>query len=182
MEWRAVFLCYAFSMVSFSEPAGLLSRPRLKRLHEVQAECYRLLQLLIPDDFSFHDYLKSRVVGSQLLRLQILERHAYTTFFRLTYEFPPQLEQRYAPDAHIRFYHDARLAEATSFNCVQACTRDTHPAYPARQMMQRAWRRNRALERWLDYLLKQGHSVLTMRPARNPIANPALEKSLVTVG
>ena len=169
-------------MVSFSQPNGLHTRPRLKRLHEVQAEIFRQLQLLIPDEFSFHDYLKSCVAGSHLLRLQVLERHPYTTFFRLTYEFSADAERRYAPDAHIRFYHDARMAEATSFDCVQACIRDTHPAYPARQMMQRAWRRNRALERWLDYLLKQGHSMVTMRPARHSMTRAATSKSLVTVG
>lgn len=167
-------------MVSFSQPDGLLTRPKLTRLHEVQAEIYRLLQLLIPDEFSFHDYLKSRVAGSHLLRLQVLERHAYTTFFRLTYEFSGAVERHFAPDAHIRFYHDARMAEATSFDCVQACSRDTHPAYPSRQMLQRAWRRNRALERWLDYLLKQGHSMVTMRPARRSITDLTGTKSLIT--
>ena len=169
-------------MVSFSQPCGLQSRPRLKRLHDVQAEIYRQLQLLIPDDFAFTDFLKSRVAGSPLLRLQVLERHNYTTFFRLTYDFAPDFENRYAPDAHIRFYHDARMAEATSFDCVQACSRDTHPAYPARQMMQRAWRKNRALERWLDYLLKQGHSMITMCPARQAMAQTTPRKTLVTAG
>lgn len=169
-------------MVSFSQPCGLQTRPKLKRLHDVQVEIYNLLQLLIPDDFAFNDYLKSRVAGSPLLRLQVLERHPYTTFFRLTYEFTTDTENRYEPDAHIRFYHDARMAEATSFDCNQACARDTHPAYPARQMMQRAWRKNRALERWLDYLLKQGHSVSTMRPARQAMPQVKRTKSLVTVG
>jgi len=174
-------LCYAFPMVSFSQPNGLQTQPRFKRLQDVQGEIYRQLQLLIPDEFSFHDYLKSRVPGSPLLRMQVLERHAYTTFMRLTYEFPADMKPRYAPDAHIRFYHDARLAEATSFDCVQACNRDTHPAYPARQMMQRTWRKNRALERWLDYLLKQGHSMVTMRPAKRPITQTEALESLVSV-
>jgi hypothetical protein len=49
-------------------------------------------------------------------------------------------------------------------------------------MMQRAWSKNRALERWLDYLLKQGHSVDTMCPARQAMPQPAWVKSLVTVG
>jgi hypothetical protein len=55
-------------MVSFHQPNGLLTRPRLSRLHEVQAENFCLLQLLIPDDFAFTDFLKSRVPGSPLLR------------------------------------------------------------------------------------------------------------------
>ena len=118
-------------MVSFRQNNGLNTRPRLIRLQEVQTEIYRLMQLLIPDAFSFHDNLKSQVPGSHTLRMQVLERHPYTTFFRLTYEFSTESVEHYAPDAHIRFYHDARLAEATSFDCVQACVRDTHPAYPA---------------------------------------------------
>ena len=168
-------------MVSFSQPNGLKTRPKLKNLHDVQAEIYRLLQLLLPDEFAFHDYLKSCVTGSPMLRLQVLERHAYTSFFRLTYEFPADQDTRYAPNAHIRFYHDARMAEATSFNCAQGCLRDTHPAYPPHQMMQRAWRKNRALERWLDYILKQGHSLTTMQPARRPMEETARVKSLVSV-
>ena len=169
-------------MVSFSELNGLRTRPQLRNLQDVQEEIYRQLQLLIPDEFPFHDSLKSTVAGSPLLRMQVIERHAYTTFFRLTYEFSADMETRFAPNAHIRFYHDAKLAEATSFDLAQACLRDTHPAYPARQMIQRAWRKNRALERWLDYLLKQGHSVVTMRPAGRV---EGMEKGLalpVTVG
>ena len=30
-------------------------------------------------------------------------------------------------------------------------------SYPVKQLLQQAWRRNRALDRWLDYLLRQGH-------------------------
>ncbi len=169
-------------MVSFHQPNGLKTRPRLSRLHEVQAEIYSLLQLLIPDEFAFTDFLKSRVPGSPLLRLQILERHRYTSFMRLTYDFSENCETRFAPDAHIRLYHDARMAEVTAFDCVQACSRDTHPAYPARQMMHRAFRKNRALERWLDYLLKQGHSVATMQPGRHAMKQSEPVRTTVTAG
>ncbi|MEE8494996.1 MAG: DUF1249 domain-containing protein [Xanthomonadales bacterium] len=159
-----------FYMVSFSQPNGLRKRPELKKLQDVQEEIYRQLYLLIPDEFAFHDSLLSRVAGSPILRLEILERHKYTTFLRLTYEFREGPDRTYAPDAHIRFYHDARVAEATSFNVQQGCTRTAHPAYPPRQLLQQTWRRNRALDRWLDYLLKQGHSVVTMKPARHSIS------------
>lgn len=152
-------------MVSFCQPNGLRKQPALKRLHEVQEEIYRQLHLLLPDDFAFHDSMRSRVAGSPDLRLEVLERHPYTTFFRLTYEFGEGEERSYAPDAHIRFYHDAHIAEATSFNVAQGCSRTAHPSYPVKQLMQQAWRRNRALDRWLDYLLRQGHSVATMKAA-----------------
>jgi uncharacterized protein YqiB (DUF1249 family) len=155
-----------FCMVSFSQPNGLRKQPELKRLQDVQEEIYRQLHLLIPDQIAFHDSLVSRVPGSPILRLEVLERHRYTTFFRLTYEFRQGKLSSYAPDAHIRFYHDAHVAEVTSFNSGQGCTRTAHPAYPPQQLLQQAWRRNRALDRWLDYLLAQGHSVITMKVAR----------------
>jgi uncharacterized protein YqiB (DUF1249 family) len=157
-------------MVSFSQPNGLRKYPGLRRLHEVQEEIYRQLHLLIPDQFAFHDSLVSRIAGSPVLIMEVLERHNYTTFFRLTYEFEEDDQRSYAPDAHIRFYHDARIAEATSFNLGQGCTRTSHPSYPPKQLLQQAWRRNRVLDRWLDYLLKQGHSVATMLPARRSIS------------
>ena len=156
-------------MVSFRQPNGLGRRPALKQLHEVQEEIYRQLHLLLPDHMAYHDSLISRVTGSPILRLEVLERHAYTTFLRLTYEFVEEDDRSYAPDAHIRFYHDAHMAEVTSFNTGQGCTRTAHPSYPPTQLLQQAWRRNRALDRWLDYLLRQGHSVATMHPAADPI-------------
>ena len=166
---RKRILCCAmlFCMVSFSQPNGLRKRPELKRLQDVQEEIYRQLHLLIPDEVAFHDSLVSRVAGSPILRLEVVERHKYTTFFRLTYEFRQERVSTYAPNAHIRFYHDAHVAEATSFNVRQGCTRTAHPSYPPKQLLQQTWRRNRALDRWLDYLLKQGHSVVTMKPARS---------------
>jgi uncharacterized protein YqiB (DUF1249 family) len=152
-------------MVSFRQPNSLARFPAIRRLHEIQEEIYRQLHLLIPDQFAFYDVLMSQVSGSPALRMEVLERHSYTTFFRLTYEFHEGEKRSYAPDAHIRFYHDAHIAEATSFNIGQGCLRTAHPSYPVRQIMQQAWRRNRALDRWLDYILKQGHSVATMQAA-----------------
>lgn len=151
-------------MVSFRQPNGLSYRPALKRLQQVQAEIYRQLLLLLPDQVAFHDRLESRVRGSPLLRLDVLERHKYTTFFKLTYRFDDGSVPTTSPNAHIRHYHDARLAEATSFCNDQGCIRTADPAYPPRQMLQLAWRRNKALDRWLDYILRQGHSLATMEP------------------
>ena len=158
---------FFFAMVSFVQKKKAAGRPSLRRLQGVQEEIYRQLQLLIPDDFAFHDSLVSRVAGSPVLRLEALERHAYTTFLRLTYEFSDGDDRSFAPDAHIRFYADAHLAEATSYNTGQGCTRTAHPSYPPAHLLRQAWRRNRALDRWLDYLLKQGHSLETMRPAKH---------------
>jgi uncharacterized protein YqiB (DUF1249 family) len=150
-------------MVSFFETHGKLGRHRLKRLHDVQEELYRQLQLLLPEQVSHHDFFQSRVPGSPLLRLDVLERHRYTKFLRLTYWFDGDSKPEMAPDAHFRVYEDARMAEVTSFDPDQGFTRTAHPWYPHKPLFQKAWRHNLAMDKWLGYLIQQGHSMETMR-------------------
>jgi len=158
-----------FLMVSFKEQNGFLLRPKLRRLQEVQTEIYRQLQLLIPEQATFYDSFHSQVPGSPVLRMDILERHPYTHFLRLTYQFEDGDEKEVAPDAHIRMYNDARLAEVTSFNPQQGFKRLAHPWYPQHQLFLRNWRQNRTLDKWLGYLLHQGHSVKSMQPSSDKI-------------
>jgi len=171
-------------MVSFTSKKPVPGTPEhaLRRLQHVQEEIYRQMLLLVPDASVYHDALVSRVAGSPLLRLDVIERHPYTTFFRLTYEFVDGEDSSFAPDAHIRLYRDAHLAEATSYNPAQGFRRTAHPSYPSLHLMREAWRRNRALDRWLDYLLRQGHSVETMRPARSAKAERTRSRELAEIG
>jgi len=181
-------------MVSFKQQNGFFLQPRLKRLQDLQTEIYRQLQLLIPDQIAHYDSFKSRVHGSPLLRMDILERHPYTHFMRLTYQFNDKDSLEIAPDAHIRVYNDARMAEATSFDPVQGFNRQAHgpgqsvdplqldqdgsrahlltPSswFPQLQIFQRSWRQNQALDKWLSYLLHQGHSLTSMQPASDRIS------------
>jgi len=176
--------------------SGYLTNPQPGRLQELQTEIFRQLQLLIPDQIAHYDSFKSQVQGSPLLRMDILERHPYTHFVRLTYQFNRDESLEIAPDAHIRVYNDARLAEATSFDHVQGFERRAHtPAYlhspapgqsaastfksplPDRstwlspfQVFRLSWRKNQALDKWLSYLLHQGHSLTTMQATRNRIS------------
>jgi uncharacterized protein YqiB (DUF1249 family) len=168
-------------MVTFRNPNRQLQRPRLGRLQQAQEEIYRQLQLLLPDEVASHDRFVSRISGSPDLHLEILERHAYTHFLRLTYRFDKPDERRLAPDAHLRVYHDASIAEVTAFNSEQGFTRSAHPWYPALPLVQRAWRENLALDKWLGYLLGQGHSFETMRPTRTSVADGINYRHSVTV-
>ena len=156
-------------MVSFRQQNGFLLRPKLKRLQDLQTEIFRQLQLLMPDQVAYYDSFRSRVPGSPVLRMDILERHPYTHFLRLTYQFETGDEIEVAPDAHIRMYNDARLAEVTAFNPEQGFNREAHPWYPQHHLFQRSWRRNRTLDKWLGYLLHQGHSLKSMQPAGDRI-------------
>ncbi len=190
-------MCYDFFMVLFKKYKGSYLQHQLKRLQDLQTEIYRQLQLLIPDDIAHYDSFISRVHGSPLLRMDVLERHPYTHFMRLTYQFdnvePPEI----APDAHIRIYNDARLAEVTSFDPEQGFKRQapgkgspldllgvnlkrtgteqhtsetpTVTLFTPSQIFQRSWRKNQALDKWLGYLLHQGHSLTSMQPASDKI-------------
>jgi len=175
-------------------------QPKLRRLQELQTEIYRQLQLLIPDQVAHYDSFQSRVHGSPLLRMDILERHPYTHFVRLTYQFDKNDALEIAPDAHIRVYNDARLAEATSFNHDQGFDRHAHghaangsangsaahllsPSswFHPWQTLQRNWRHNAALDKWLSYLLHQGHSLTSMEPASERInGSPAVPVTQTT--
>lgn len=168
-------------MVSFRNKQGTAQRPKLARLQHAQEEIYRQLQLLMPDAVAHHDQFISRVEGSPALLLEILERHTYTHFIRLTYLFDKESEQRLAPDAHLRVYHDASIAEVTAFDSQQGFERSAHPWYPVLPLVQRVWRENLALDKWLGYLLGQGHSFETMQPARRSIAERVDEPAAVTV-
>jgi len=187
-------------VVSFKQQSGFFLQPKLRRLQELQTEIYRQLQLLIPDQVAQYDSFQSRVHGSPLLRMDILERHPYTHFVRLTYQFSREDALEIAPDAHIRVYNDARLAEATSFSHVQGFDRHARnqavngPANDTRahllspsswlhplQTLQRSWRQNAALDKWLSYLLHQGHSLTSMEPTSERIAGlPAVPVTQTT--
>jgi uncharacterized protein YqiB (DUF1249 family) len=185
-------------MVSFRKNNGSYLQHQLRRLQDLQTEIYRQLQLLIPDEIAHYDSFLSRVHGSPLLRMDVLERHPFTHFMRLTYQFDKTVPPEIAPDAHIRIYNDARLAEVTSFDPEQGFKRqapgkgspldllgvnldnsgieghtDGTPAvtlFTPSQIFQRSWRKNQALDKWLGYLLHQGHSLTSMRPASDKIS------------
>lgn len=138
-------------------PARILAR----RLPDLHAGVFRALNLLLPNELARGDCLVSRVDGAPDLYLQMLERHSYTSFLRLTYVMGP--ERRHNPNAHVRVYHDARLAEATAYSPELGTHRLAGPYLSMRGVVERSWRLNRALLKWLDYLLAQGHGPDTMR-------------------
>jgi uncharacterized protein YqiB (DUF1249 family) len=117
--------------------------------------------------------------------MDILERHPYTHFLRMTYQFNHNQQRDIEPDAHIRIYNDACLAEVTSFNPEQGFkrlaeanfqtgSRSHLPSVPAwysqHHLFQRSWRQNQTLDKWLGYLLDQGHSSISMQPADDRIS------------
>ena len=95
----------------------------------------------------------------QDLHLQVLRREPYTTTLRLTYWFEEECGLTIPdPDLILRIYHDARLVEAVSCG-------DFHRHAKLRELtangahteLDRRWRLNMMLNKWLDYLFEVGH-------------------------
>ncbi len=95
------------------------------------------------------------------LHLHVLKREPYTTTFTLTYWFDDEAHpdrQTPDPDLLVRMYHDAMLVEAVS-------GREEHQHHMLQALarshlreLDRRWRINMMLNKWLDYLLDKGHS------------------------
>jgi uncharacterized protein YqiB (DUF1249 family) len=93
------------------------------------------------------------------LHAEIIRREPYTTTMRLTYWFDDAAVPAADPDLVVRIYHDARLVEAVS-------SREAHQHAKLRELatsnsaeLDRRWRLNMLLNKWLDYLFEVGHSL-----------------------
>ncbi len=96
------------------------------------------------------------------LHLEPVAMERYTTTIKLTYWFKEGETRVADPDLTVRVYHDARLVEAVF-------AADTHHHHKLRELasqvlggvhtleLDRRWRNNMMLNKWLDYLLDMGH-------------------------
>jgi len=116
------------------------------------------LRKLIPDLDILDCAVSSRPLSVDL-RLTVLERGPYTTTIALTYNFAEGNDLVAEPDLIIRIYHDARLAEVMSYQRRGYQLENDTPWTPAAQgfVLERKWRINRFLQKWLGYCLHQGH-------------------------
>ena len=132
-------------------------------LMSVYESNYLRLLHLIPDLEQIDGCFRSRVAGDCDLHVDVLERSRYTLTLSLTYYFDAGAGPIADPDMLVRVYLDGQLAEAMSIG------KDTKHARHAefrrllrehRQELDKRWRRNVVLNKWLDYLLDQGHLIL----------------------
>jgi len=119
----------------------------------------RLLQL-IPELERLDGYYKSRVAGECDFHVEIIERSRYTVTLSLSYFFFENDVRIAEPDLQVRAYLDGQLAEAMFFG-----RKHRHPelrriSREHRQILDQRWRSNILLNKWLDYLIHQGHLVL----------------------
>ena len=119
----------------------------------------RLLRLL-PELERLDGCFSSRVAGECDLHLEILERSRYTVTLSLTYHLETDDGLLVDPDITVRAYLDGGLAEAMAIGDRHRNTALRRIVREHRRELDRRWRRNMVLNKWLEYLSDQGHLVL----------------------
>jgi uncharacterized protein YqiB (DUF1249 family) len=121
---------------------------------------YLRLLRLVPELDRIDGCFRSRVAGDCDLHLEVLERSRYTVTLSLTYHLETDDGLLIDPDMTVRAYLDGQLAEVLAIG-----RSHRHPAlrrlvHKHRAELNRRWRSNIVLNKWLDYLSEQGHLVL----------------------
>jgi uncharacterized protein YqiB (DUF1249 family) len=124
----------------------------------------RLARLFAPHRLAVGEYLSS--VGDGLdVRLSVQDRHPYTLELGLTYAVLDASTGNPAPSAQLRCYLDAHMTEALHCQPGRDLWQVLGPWAPARNVLQHRIRMNGFLNRWLEYLAEQGHSLATLENA-----------------
>lgn len=146
-------------------PETIISPRSFVGLMSVYESNYLRLLHLVPDLAQIDGCYRSRVAGDCELHLEIMERSRYTVTLNLTYYFDSDDGRVADPDMLVRAYLDGRLAEAVSLGRRGRKQQHLHAEFRrlirehGRELGVR-WQRNMVLNKWLDYLLEQGHLVL----------------------
>jgi hypothetical protein len=118
------------------------------------------LRQLIPELDRLDGYYQSRVAGDCDLHLEILDRSRYTITLSLSYFFREGGARVADPDMKIRVYLDGHLAEAMSLGGDRRHAELRRLRLAHRAELGARWRRNIVLNKWLEYLMHQGHLIL----------------------
>ena len=121
---------------------------------------YLRLMRLIPEVERLDGCFRSRVAGDCDLHVEILERSRYTVTLSLTYHFETDDGLLVDPDMTVRVYLDCLLAEVMSIGSTQRHATLRKLVQAHHRELDRRWRRNIVLNKWLDYLSEQGHLIL----------------------
>ena len=118
------------------------------------------LQRLIPELERLDGYYRSAVAGDCDLHLEIIERSRYTVTLSLSYFFYEDEQRISDPDMRVRAYLDGQLAEAMSMRGDHRHTELRRLWRVHGQELDTKWRRNIVLNKWLEYVMDQGHLIL----------------------
>jgi uncharacterized protein YqiB (DUF1249 family) len=132
----------------------------------------RLARLFAPERLPEGEYLSSVDDGLDV-RLVVQARHPYTVELELSYVVVDASTGNPSPSAQLRMYLDACMTEALHCEPGRDLWQVLGPFAPARNVMQHRLRMNTFLNRWLEYLAEQGHSLGTLE-----VADPRLAMAL----
>jgi hypothetical protein len=146
----------------------------LAALMDLYENNYLHLLQLVPEIELLEGTRISQVAGALDLYLTILERQKYTTTLSLTYYFQEDGQRILEPNAHIRVYHDAKVVEILHHQRRKRTVgRQRWRPEQRRGQLERLWRKNRFLQKWLGFCLHQGHIFFrcTPIPGGSPTVN-----------
>jgi uncharacterized protein YqiB (DUF1249 family) len=134
----------------------------------------RLIRMFAPQRLPQGEYVSS--VGDGLdLRLTVQARHPYTVEIGLSYELLDESTGQPAPSAQLRMYLDAGATEALHCQPGRELWQVLEPL-PACGVLTHRLRMNSFLNRWLEYLGEQGHSIGTLKRVA-PADSPAIAEA-----
>lgn len=122
---------------------------------------HRLARLFAPQRLVQGHYVSDLDDGLDV-HLTVQERHPYTLELSLSYGFVDPGTGHPSPSAQLRMYTDAHVAEAMHCHPGRHLWHVLGPFPPAHTVMQHRLRMNSFLNRWLEYLAEQGHSIGTL--------------------
>ncbi len=119
----------------------------------------RLLRIL-PDVDRLDGCFRSRVAGDCDLYVEIIETSRYTVTLSLTYQLATDDGLLVDPDMMVRVYLDGQQAEVLAIGEAQRHAALRRLVFEQREQLDRRWRCNIILNKWLEYLSDQGHLIL----------------------
>ncbi len=141
-------------------PETIVRRKSFVGLMALYESNYLRLLRLIPEMDHIDGCFKSRVAGECDLHVDIVERCRYTVTLSLTYRLSTDAGVIRDPDMMIRVYLDGQQAEVLSIGETQRHVALRRLVEEHRKELDRRWRSNMILNKWLDYLTEQGHLIL----------------------
>ena len=132
---------------SFPHPLGS-AYPNLGALLDLCEENYHLLLRLTPGLAKHRGRFRVQMTGGVDLHLEILEQTPYTTLLHLTHRFATHSD----PDVTLRVYHDAAQVEVVDLRQ----SRLPPGKGPGLPNLQRHWKINLFLSKWLRYCIDRG--------------------------
>lgn len=119
----------------------------------------RLLRL-IPEIDHLDGCFQSRVAGECDLFVEVIENSRYTVTLSLTYRLTTAQGVLVDPDMTVRVYLDGQQAEVLAIGEKQRHAALRRLVHEHKEELDRRWRFNIVLNKWLEYLSDQGHLIL----------------------